>query len=55
MGEYGDMLNELLFDTFNKDVTKLVWLDGGRWLLVDCDEPGLYVIEMYPAKAVREG
>lgn len=54
LGGYGDALNELLFEHFNADVSKLVWLSEGRWLLADCEEPGLYVIEMYPAVVVRD-
>lgn len=51
---YRDVLNDLLFDHLEGDVAKLTWLGEGRWLLADCEEPGLYVIEMYPAKAVRD-
>lgn len=54
LGVYGDVLNDILFEAFNKDVSKLIWLGDGRWLLTDCEEPGMYVIEMYPAKAVRD-
>ena len=54
LGIYGDVLNDILFEALNKDVSKLVWLGEGRWLLIDCEEPGMYVIEMYPAKAVRD-
>lgn len=54
IGYYGNALNDLLFDHLNSDVTKVVWLGEGRWLLADCEEPGLYVVEIYPAKAVRD-
>lgn len=53
LGVYGDVLNDILFEALNKDVSKLIWLGEGRWLLTDCEEPGLYVIEMYQAEAVR--
>lgn len=54
LGGYADSLNELLFENFNADVSKIVWLSDGKWLLADYEEPGLYVIEMYPAKVERD-
>lgn len=56
VGIYADVLNDLLFEHMATEdgATRVMWLDTGKWLIMDAEEPGVYVVELYPAKTVRD-